>query len=123
MSRGWKSPADCPENLQACAPAPDRARIDRGLGRPRPGWIWPRLCSPGGVLRADRSRLAFEHELTLGHFGLPHLGGIPARVERWDAGDRRIITAAIPGRRVALIAYRGWGELASPGPRGLQRRG
>ena len=30
---------------------------------------------PGGVVRVDRCRLAFEHELTLGHFGLPHLGG------------------------------------------------
>ena len=68
---------------------------------------------PGGVLRVDRSRIAFEHELTLGHFGLPHLGGVPARVERRDEGGRMVLTAAIPGRRVALVAYRGWDELAS----------
>lgn len=66
---------------------------------------------PGGVLRVDRSRLAFEHELTLGAYGLPHLGGAAARVERFDYGRRKVITAAIGGRRVALVAYAGWDGL------------
>ncbi len=65
----------------------------------------------GGVLRVDRTRLAYEYELTLGTFGLPHYNGTPAKIEQRDAGDRRIITAAIPGRRVALIAYHGWDTL------------
>ncbi len=33
------------------------------------------ITVPGGVMRVDRCRLAFEHELTLGHFGLPHMEG------------------------------------------------
>lgn len=63
---------------------------------------------PGGVLRVDRSRLAFEHELSLGHFGLPHLGGRPAELRRFEAGGRPAISASIPGRRLALVAYAGW---------------
>ncbi|HEY9054380.1 MAG TPA: DUF2264 domain-containing protein [Rectinemataceae bacterium] len=66
----------------------------------------------GGVLRIDRSRLAFEHELTLGCFGLPHLGGAAAAIHRFEDGRRKVITAAIPGRRVALVAYSGWDDLA-----------
>nr|MBP7572220.1 hypothetical protein [Acidobacteriota bacterium] len=64
---------------------------------------------PGGVIRVDRSRLAFEHELTLGHYGLPHADGRRAEVRRGDG--RQVITASIPGRRVALVAYAGWDEL------------
>lgn len=69
------------------------------------------ITLPGGVLRVDRSRMAFEHELTLGHFGLPHYDGGPARVERFSDGRRKVITATIRGRRVALIAYAGWDSL------------
>ncbi len=68
---------------------------------------------PGGVIRVDRSRLAFEHELTLGHFGLPHLGGQSAVVDQFTADDRQVITAAIPGRQVALITYHGWDAVRS----------
>ena len=63
---------------------------------------------PGGTLRMDRARLAFEHELTLGHYGLPHIGGRRAEVRRLEMDGRKIITASIPGRRLALIAYSGW---------------
>jgi hypothetical protein len=66
------------------------------------------ITIPGGVVRVDRCRLAFEHELTLGHFGLPHLGGRKADVQRFDDGTRRVVTAAVPGRQTALIAYHGW---------------
>jgi hypothetical protein len=66
---------------------------------------------PGGVLRVDRSRIAYEYELTLGHYGLPHIGGKAARVERRDEGGRMIATASIPGRRVALVSYAGWDDL------------
>ena len=69
------------------------------------------IIVPGGVIRVDRSRLAFEYELTLGHFGLPHLNGRKAGVRQFEDGSRKIITASIPGRRLALIAYHGWDVL------------
>jgi hypothetical protein len=71
------------------------------------------IVIPGGVIRADRSRMAFEHELTLGHFGLPHPDGKPAVVRQFGDGRRKVITASIPGRRVALITYNGWDEVRS----------
>jgi len=66
------------------------------------------ITVPGGVIRIDRCRLAFEHELTLGHFGLPHLGGKSAVVKNFEDGQRKVLTASIPNRQVALITYRGW---------------
>jgi len=66
------------------------------------------ISLPGGVVRVDRSRLAFEYELTLGHFGIPHLNGGKAEIERFEFRNRKVITAAINGRSVALIAYSGW---------------
>ena len=69
------------------------------------------ITIPGGVIRIDRSRLAFEYELTLGHFGIPHPDGQEAVVEKTEKEDRQIITAATDGRKVALIAYRGWDAL------------
>ncbi|WP_423128966.1 DUF2264 domain-containing protein [Gaoshiqia sp. Z1-71] len=71
------------------------------------------ITIPGGVIRVDRSRLAFEYELTLGNFGLPHLKGQKAVVNQFEDGNRKVITAAIPGRKVALITYGGWDKLES----------
>ena len=71
------------------------------------------ITVPGGVVRVDRCRLAFEHDLTLGHFGLPHLDGRMAQVEEFEDEDRKVITASIPGRRVGLIAYGGWDGVQS----------
>lgn len=71
------------------------------------------ITIPGGVVRVDRSRLAFEYELTLGHFGLPHLKGQKAVVQQFEDDDKKIITAAIPGRQTALITYSGWDKLES----------
>jgi hypothetical protein len=71
------------------------------------------IIIPGGVIRIDRCRMAFEHELTLGHFGLPHIDGIPAEVLRNEEGSRKVITASIKGRRIALITYSGWDGLHS----------
>jgi hypothetical protein len=69
------------------------------------------ITVPGGVVRVDRCRLAFEHEMTLGHFGLPHMDGKAAKVHRLE-GDRRMgLVASIPGRKVAFIAYHGWDRL------------
>ena len=71
------------------------------------------ITIPGGVIRVDRSRMAFEHELTLGHFGLPHLNGQKAIVNQFADGEKKVITASIPGRRLALITYHGWDKLES----------
>jgi hypothetical protein len=69
------------------------------------------IVLPGGVIRVDRSRLAFEHELTLGHYGLPHLGRKKAIIRQFEDETKKVITASIPGRQLALIAYRGWDRI------------
>jgi hypothetical protein len=71
------------------------------------------IIIPGGVIRVDRSRLAFEHELTLGHFGLPHLNGNKAITNYYEEGGKKIITGSIRGRQIALIIYSGWDNLVS----------
>ena len=77
------------------------------------------ITVPGGVVRVDRCRLAFEHELTLGHYGLPHMGGESAVVRAFETGKERGITASISGRQLALIAYSGWDEIESQVHRGF----
>ena len=67
------------------------------------------ITVPGGVVRVDRCRLAFEHELTLGHFGLPHMGGESAVLHPFETMQGRGITASIPGRQVALDRLLGVG--------------
>jgi hypothetical protein len=69
------------------------------------------ITIPGGVVRVDRCRLAFEHEMTLGHFGLPHMDGKAAQIERFEDDRKMGLVASIPGRKVALIAYHGWDRL------------
>jgi hypothetical protein len=69
------------------------------------------IIIPGGVIRVDRSRLAFEYELTLGHFGLPHIKGEKPVINQFEEDDKKVITAAIKGRQVALITYNGWDKL------------
>jgi len=69
------------------------------------------IIIPGGVIRVDRSRIAFEHELTLGHFGMPHIKGEKPVIYQFEKGNRKVITAAIKGRQVALITYNGWDKL------------
>jgi hypothetical protein len=71
------------------------------------------ITIPGGVIRIDRSRLAFEYELTLGHYGLPHIGGVKAKINKLEFDNRKVITAAIPGRQLALITYKGWDDIQS----------
>lgn len=71
------------------------------------------IIIPGGVVRVDRSRMAFEHELTLGHFGLPHIDGRAPLISSFEDGRRKVITATIKGRRIALITYSGWDSLES----------
>jgi hypothetical protein len=71
------------------------------------------ITIPGGVVRVDRSRLAFEHELTLGHYGLPHIGGKKAVVHHFEDQTRQVITASIQGRKLALIVYQGWDRVSS----------
>jgi hypothetical protein len=69
------------------------------------------ITIPGGVIRVDRCRLAFEHELTLGHYGLPHYDGKPATVKKFADGNHAGLTAAIPGRQTALLTYHGWDRI------------
>ncbi|HEY4784973.1 MAG TPA: DUF2264 domain-containing protein [Bacteroidales bacterium] len=71
------------------------------------------IIIPGGVIRVDRSRLAFEYELTFGHYGLPHIGGKKATINQFEEGNKKVITAAIPGRQLALITYKGWDDVQS----------
>jgi len=71
------------------------------------------ITIPGGVIRVDRSRLAFEYELTLGHFGMPHINGKKAIINQFEEGTKKVITASISGRRIALITYNGWDKLDS----------
>ncbi|MCF6356322.1 MAG: DUF2264 domain-containing protein, partial [Draconibacterium sp.] len=71
------------------------------------------IIIPGGVIRVDRSRLAFEHELTFGHFGLPHLNGEKAKINYFEDGNKKVMTASIEGRQIALISYNGWDKLDS----------
>ena len=71
------------------------------------------IIIPGGVIRVDRSRMAFEYELTLGHFGMPHINGVKAKVHKIEDSSKKVITASIPGRRVALITYTGWDDINS----------
>lgn len=71
------------------------------------------ITIPGGVIRVDRSRLAFEYELTLGHYGLPHLDGKKPIIKQFEDGSKKVITASILGRQVALIIYGGWDKLDS----------
>ncbi len=77
------------------------------------------ITVPGGVVRIDRCRLAFEHELTLGHYGLPHMDGKAAEVRGFEDDTRKAITASVPGRSVALIAYGGWDGVESRVHRGF----
>ncbi len=71
------------------------------------------IIIPGGVIRVDRSRMAFEHELTLGHYGLPHVDGKMPIIRRIEKGNLVAMTATIPGRSLALVQYSGWDSLES----------
>ena len=71
------------------------------------------IIIPGGIIRVDRSRLAFEHELTLGHFGIPHIKRIKAIINYYGDESKKIMTASIKGRQIALIIYCGWDKMDS----------
>jgi hypothetical protein len=81
------------------------------------------ITIPGGVIRVDRCRLAFEHELTLGHYGLPHMNGRNAQVQSFDNELGRGMAATISGRKVALIVYNGWDQIQSLVHRGFNPEG
>ena len=59
----------------------------------------------GGVLRIDRVRAAQEHDLRLGHYGLPHASKNDVIVRR---RGERAITAHAVDRATALVAVHGW---------------
>ena len=57
--------------------------------------------------------MAFKHELTLGHYGLPHIDSKKAVIHQFEDKTKKVIMASIPGRKVALISYQGWDGLNS----------
>ena len=69
------------------------------------------ITIPGGVIRVDRTRLAFEYELTLGHYGLPHINGKKAVLNQYEKDGKKVITVSIPGRQLALVTYSGWDSM------------
>ena len=69
------------------------------------------IVVPGGVLQFARNRIYYPHDLTLGHFGLPHIGDVAAVVEEFERQGCRGLSAQIAGRRLALVAQHGWDEL------------
>ena len=87
-----------------------------GLGDPNKGGInkgsekidLAEILVAGGMIRVDRLRLPYKHEIHLGHYGLPHLKGAEAKVARLSAGSFDAITASIDGRQTALVACHGW---------------
>ncbi len=69
------------------------------------------IIVPGGVLQFARNRIYHPHQLTLGHFGLPHINGEAAQTEAFERNNCRGLTAQIKGRRLAMVAQHGWDEL------------
>lgn len=69
------------------------------------------LSLPTGTLRVDRPRFFLSGELRLCHYGLPHVNGKAAEIERRSVRGHSAIIARIPGRQVALVALSGWDEL------------
>lgn len=69
------------------------------------------ISIPGGVLRVDRCRLAYEHRLRLGHYGVAHLNERPAAVERRTVRGREAILVSGQGRQTALVLYNGFDAL------------
>ncbi|MDF7822757.1 DUF2264 domain-containing protein [Pontiellaceae bacterium B12227] len=69
------------------------------------------IVVPGGLLRVDRQRLSTRHEVSLGHYGLPHIDGLAAKVEKRTVNGCECLTASIPGRQVAMVALAGWDGL------------
>ena len=81
------------------------------------------ITIPGGVITVDRCRLAFEYELTLGTYGLPHMNGRKAEVHSFEDGLGKGMTASIAGRKTALILYNGWDKLQTLVHRGFNAEG
>lgn len=49
-------------------------------------------------------------------FGLPHLDGKKAVIDQFQTETKKVITAAIDGRKLALITYHGWDKVSSVTP-------
>lgn len=66
------------------------------------------VALPDGVLRIDRPRLYLSGVLRLCHYGLPHVNGAGAIIERRQVRGCNAIIARIPGRQLALVTVSGW---------------
>ncbi|MFP4433615.1 MAG: DUF2264 domain-containing protein [Phycisphaerae bacterium] len=88
-----------------------------------PGWLarvdLAEIAIPGGVLRVDRVSIPYKHELTLGHFGLPHFNGKPADVSPIGADGVEGLSAHIDLRQVVLMPIAGWDGITSAVHEGL----
>jgi len=76
------------------------------------------IILPGGVIRVDRLRLSTCHDLHLGHFGIPHINDNKPEIRTSRIDGKRVITASIDNRRVALVAVSGWDSVESMEHRG-----
>jgi hypothetical protein len=72
------------------------------------------ITIPGGVIRVDRLRVAYRNDLTLGHFGLPHVNGDSAQIRSFNVeGCFGISAQIVDGRTVSIVAVHGWSSLSS----------
>ncbi|MNC28933.1 hypothetical protein D3C75_771630 [compost metagenome] len=68
---------------------------------------------PYGLVRVDRPRIPEKpYELTLGHYGLPHLDGKPHITEKLIGGKPAVL-AKTKGLQTAFVAYSGWDHTAA----------
>ena len=88
-----------------------------------PGWLaradLAEIIVPGGVLRVDRISLPFPHELHLGHFSMPHVGGKAPKVNIREKDGRIVALCHGNLRQLALVAYHGWDGVAAAEHTGL----
>jgi hypothetical protein len=87
--------------------APYRTQIERKLALVD----LAEIIVPGGSIHIIRDRIAGEHALRLGHFGLPHTDGTPPEIDTRTENNVTIQTAAIDRRQTALVAFQGWERL------------
>jgi hypothetical protein len=47
------------------------------------------IIIPVCVIKVDCCRMAFEHELKLDHFGMPHIKGKPAEIRQYGEDGKK----------------------------------
>jgi len=90
-----------------------------GLGDPNKGGVnrgnerldLVDITLPGGTIRVDRLRVPYRNELQLGHLALPHVEDKAAEVTSFEVEGYAGKTAAIDGRKLAMVTVTGWEKL------------